>query len=368
MRTIHMIEANPQWNARVVYGDTDSVFVLLKGRDRPAAFKIGREIANMVTSQNPNPVKLTLEKVYQPCCLISKKRYVGYKYESSDQMVPKFDAKGIETVRRDGFPLQAEALEKVIRMLFETKDISKVRGYLEQLWNGMLMESLPLEKFIFAKEVRMGTYRMKPPAALVAEKAIAKDPRREPLYNERIRYVVVRGPPKARLMDRVVEPAVVLRGFGDKYRIDSEYYITKLLNKAVARITNLVGVDVHLWYQQLKRPRVARRMVSGQMSKNTLLAFYASRNCLVCGTESNHPYFCDSCRADAGWLIYELLARKRAQSNSLQQIRRKCRDCAFAVHDGESSCISLDCATMYLRRLTLRKTLFLQEISRLFDD
>lgn len=30
-RAIHLIEANSDWRARVIYGDTDSVFVLLQG-------------------------------------------------------------------------------------------------------------------------------------------------------------------------------------------------------------------------------------------------------------------------------------------------------------------------------------------------
>ena len=43
-------------------------------------------------------------KVFQPCVLITKKRYVGYMYETVDQKEPVFDAKGIETVRRDNCP------------------------------------------------------------------------------------------------------------------------------------------------------------------------------------------------------------------------------------------------------------------------
>jgi len=31
-RAIHLIEGRSEWRARVIYGDTDSVFVLLKGR------------------------------------------------------------------------------------------------------------------------------------------------------------------------------------------------------------------------------------------------------------------------------------------------------------------------------------------------
>lgn len=47
-------------------------------------------------------------QVYLPCVLQTKKRYVGYMYESLDQKNPVFDAKGIETVRRDGCPAVAK--------------------------------------------------------------------------------------------------------------------------------------------------------------------------------------------------------------------------------------------------------------------
>ena len=68
-RAIKLVEANEKWNVRVVYGDTDSMFVLVPGRNRDEAFRIGEEIAEAVTKQNPQPVKLKLEKVYQPCIL-----------------------------------------------------------------------------------------------------------------------------------------------------------------------------------------------------------------------------------------------------------------------------------------------------------
>ena len=46
-----------------------------------------------MTAANPPPVALKLEKVYQPCMLVTKKRYVGFIYESPSQKVPSFDAK-----------------------------------------------------------------------------------------------------------------------------------------------------------------------------------------------------------------------------------------------------------------------------------
>lgn len=90
-----------------------SLFVLLPGRSLSEAFKIGREMADLVTSESPMPVALKFEKVYFPSILMSKKRYCGYKYET-EGLPPVFDAKGIETVRRDGCMLASKILEKSI--------------------------------------------------------------------------------------------------------------------------------------------------------------------------------------------------------------------------------------------------------------
>lgn len=59
--------------------------------------------------------ELTEGQVYQPCVLMAKKRYVGYKYEYPDETEPTFDAKGIETVRRDGVPAQQKMVETCLK-------------------------------------------------------------------------------------------------------------------------------------------------------------------------------------------------------------------------------------------------------------
>ena len=46
-----------------------------------------------VTAANPAPVTLRLEKIYEPCMLVTKKRYVGFMHESPTQTVPSWDAK-----------------------------------------------------------------------------------------------------------------------------------------------------------------------------------------------------------------------------------------------------------------------------------
>ena len=69
---IRVIEKNEKWGGKVVYGDTDSVFVLLKGKTKEQAFDIGEEMAKVITEMNPKPMKLKFEKVYLPCILQMK--------------------------------------------------------------------------------------------------------------------------------------------------------------------------------------------------------------------------------------------------------------------------------------------------------
>jgi DNA polymerase zeta len=86
-------------------------------------------MATAVTAYLPAPMKLKFEKVYLPCILETKKRYVGFAYETPAQAQPAFDAKGIETVRRDGCPAVAKMLERTLRLLFTTRDLSRVKLY-----------------------------------------------------------------------------------------------------------------------------------------------------------------------------------------------------------------------------------------------
>lgn len=63
------MESTPKWGARVIYGDTDSLFILVPGKSKDDAFKVGYEIADAVTASNLSPIKLKFEKVLCPAIL-----------------------------------------------------------------------------------------------------------------------------------------------------------------------------------------------------------------------------------------------------------------------------------------------------------
>lgn len=45
------------------------------------------------------------------------------------------------------------------RILFRTQDLSQVKDYCCDSWSKLLDNKVSIQDFIFAKEVRMGTYR-----------------------------------------------------------------------------------------------------------------------------------------------------------------------------------------------------------------
>ena len=63
-QAIRVIDSTKKWGAKVVYGDTDSLFVYLPGKTKDQAFRIGSDIADVITRMNPAPIKLKFEKVF----------------------------------------------------------------------------------------------------------------------------------------------------------------------------------------------------------------------------------------------------------------------------------------------------------------
>ncbi|KAH8759500.1 hypothetical protein F5883DRAFT_606566 [Diaporthe sp. PMI_573] len=372
-RAIAYIHSVEKWGAEVVYGDTDSLFIHLKGRTRLQAFDIGNEIAKAITDMNPRPIKLKFEKVYHPCVLLAKKRYVGYKYESRDQVRPDFDAKGIETVRRDGTPAEQKIEEKALKILFETADLSQIKSYFQNQCDKIMRGQVSVQDFCFAKEVRLGTYSGKgppPPGALISTKRMLEDPRAEPQYGERVPYVVITGGPGARLIDRCVAPEDLLNN--DHVTLDAEYYITKNLIPPLERIFNLVGANVRQWFDEMPKVQRVRRVgaqapgPAGARKKFTLESYLHSASCAVCGAKvkvnnSNNNNngrqedgkdvaLCRGCRRDTAGSMLQLQTRLNTEERRYMEVVKVCQSCAALSPLDNVPCDSKDCPVFYTRR------------------
>lgn len=363
-RAIQMVGANKRWRSRVVYGDTDSMFVLVPGRTREQAFAIGAEIAAAVTAANPDPVKLKLEKIYQPSILQTKKRYVGYMYETADQPEPVYEAKGIETVRRDGCPAVAKMLEKTLKILFETRDVSAVKRYVCRQFTKIIGGRANLQDFTFAKEFR-GVAGYKPgasvPALELARRWLLSDRRAEPRRGERVPYVIVNGAPGVPLIRLVRSPLEFMADEG--LTINAVYYIGKAIVPALNRCLLLIGADAGQWYAELPRPQLARPLgkagdagaaaaATGLAKKSTIAQYFATTSCPTdCGAQTKQP-LCGDCQRQPHRTAVILTRKMALLDRRLGLLQRTCAACCADAGAGWSAserCASLDCPVLHVR-------------------
>lgn len=363
-KSIRLIE-DANVGAKVVYGDTDSLFVYLPGKSKDEAFSIGQELSLLVSNSFPDPIKLKFEKVYHPSVLLAKKRYVGLSYEPSNQDKPKFDAKGIETVRRDGIPAQQQIVKESLNILFSTKNLTKVKKYVTSQFLKLMSNEVEIKDFCFAKEVRYGTYKNEtsmPPGALVAHKKVPIDPRSVPQYRERVPYLVYMDSSTPRLRDRCVSPEDFVKSFNTRtpLKLDYEYYITKVLIPPLERIFGLMGVDIKKWYRELPKSNKWNLMDEGNVFYISNLV--SSKSCISCGAKmdlNSEGTVCNSCLL-LNEFVLSIPEAKRNYDRKFFQLSTTCNNCVstninslssglLKLYSGE--CVNRDCAVYYQKHV-----------------
>jgi DNA polymerase delta subunit 1 len=149
----------------VVYGDTDSVMVILnlgpeKRHDVHAHFEAASSLAAQISKVFRAPNELEFEKCYWPYALYSKKRYAGRMFASSPSKFDYIDVKGLALVRRDFAPIVKESSNAVLDILMHKQDaelaVQTARGYIEKVINEP--PGCDMTPYIMSKTLR-GSYK-----------------------------------------------------------------------------------------------------------------------------------------------------------------------------------------------------------------
>lgn len=131
----------------IIASNTDSVFLSMKFNrenfelNRKDAFKMGIICGDNLTEQifKRPPIELEFEKVYQPFILLTKKRYIGKKFEDTrDPLKLKtVTTAGIALTRRNYSQLVKKCYKEVIDCILDTGDLEKscdiYKNYIEQI-------------------------------------------------------------------------------------------------------------------------------------------------------------------------------------------------------------------------------------------
>ena len=335
--------------AEVIYGDTDSLFIRMPGRTHKQAFEFGEKFCKAVTSLNPPPVQLKLEKVYVGSIMQTMKRYCGMKFDSKDQKKPTFEAKGLEIIRRDQCALTQKVLKNALITLFK-HGIQAVKEFLFRQWSLIFAGNLPVSDFILTGRVR-SKYRggkEGPVQAVLARRLAEADPGRIIRHKQRLSYVIVATPGVTfRLKDCVLTPLELL-GRWDAYKIHSRYYIERHVNAALQRCLGLSPhfITVSEWFGACPKPRRRTHFWPIKSKRAMITAYFGNDFCSLCQRKcqadgSRSVVVCASCQKDLVSSVQSASATMNKIQNDANSIAKKCSKCSGCFESEDTFAVAI---------------------------
>lgn len=245
------------YDAEVIYGDTDSLFVKFAVKDEngnyitgkqavPRSRELGIEVSDKIKKILKKPHDLEWEKLFWPFILLSKKRYVGNMYEMDDN---KFKQKsmGIVLKRRDNANIVKKIYGGIIDTILNKQDIQGSITFLKDQLQMMIDGKCDINDLIITKALRA---EYKDPTRIahkvLAERIGDRDPGNKPQINDRIPYVYVKvdkkdAKDKVLQGERIEPPEYVKK---HNLTIDYGHYITNQIMKPILQVYGLVVEQV----------------------------------------------------------------------------------------------------------------------------
>lgn len=233
------------YEADVIYGDTDSIFCkfplkdcegnIVQGKDAlPYAIEIGKKVEKEIAKIMPKPQKLNYEKSLYPFILFSKKRYVGNLYEFD---VNKYKQKsmGIVLKRRDNAQIVKKIYGGVIDIILQKQDLGASIEFLKDELSDLVEGKAPITDLVITKNLR-ASYKDPSKIAhkVLADRIGSRDPGNRPVVNERIPYVYIKTNSTSGLQgDKIENPEFIVE---NKLVPDYLHYITNQIMKPLLQL------------------------------------------------------------------------------------------------------------------------------------
>jgi DNA polymerase delta subunit 1 len=374
IRTVE--EAFP--DLKVIYGDTDSVFVEYpEAWGREAVMQHSVEVLTpALNARLPERVRLKHEKVLGPLLLQHIRRYAAYEWKPDGSR--RLEMKGMEAVQRNTMPFVVRCMVSTITKVLDTPPAEAhewaavkdhVREQVEALMNNKVdISDLTLTRGLW----RLGEYDSKQPHVHLVEKIEQTDPRRRFRVGERVAYALVQRESDAPLYKKVEEPFVALQ---QQLQLDLGEYL-KQVRMPMVRLLQLVmpgAAAEGLFQVQFRRAQVGAKTSSPGAITKFFRASHAAQ-CLRCRatvTQSAHHGrrgggsggasgggsggsggrlpLCEKCRAMPG---FSLLSLRQAEAEAAVALTSAWAQCAACQRGGRHLpviCTNTSCPVNYKR-------------------
>ena len=206
---------------RVIYGDTDSLFVTYDEE------KIKRLIEFI---EKELGFEIKIDKIYKRVFFTeAKKRYAGLLADG------RIDIVGFEAVRGDWCELAKEVQSKIAEIVLRTGDIEKAIEYVQRVVKELKEGRIPMEKLVIWKTLskKLSEYSVEAAHVVAAKRMLEKGFKIS--VGDKIGYVIVKG--SGRLSQRAYPYFMVKPS-----QLDIDYYIDHQIIPAALRILGYFGI------------------------------------------------------------------------------------------------------------------------------
>lgn len=238
------------FNAQVIYGDTDSLFVYTGLEDIGLVRKLGMELKRDVNKKY-RTLEIEIDAIYRKMLLLKKKKYAALKVVdpiNPDKVVR--EVKGIDLVRHDWCDLSHDASEHFLSQIFQGKSsnvddaVGNVLAFLTDLASKVRNNQFSLSKYVITRALtkRPQDYPegVSLPHVMVATRLINEQAKRI-TPGDYIKYVICKSSDSKALYSsgsvamRAFHPDEVVKSEG-KLLIDVKYYLENQVLPPILRL------------------------------------------------------------------------------------------------------------------------------------
>jgi len=343
----YTMENGYKHDAKVIYGDTDSVMVRF-GVDTVAdAMELGREAAGLISQKFVAPIKLEFEKVYYPYLLINKKRYAGL-YFTKPEIYDKMDCKGLETVRRDNCPLVATVMNTCLERILVKRDPQGAIEFVKSVISDLLRNKMDISQLVITKELTKTEkeYAGKQAHVELAKKMMKRDAGTAPKLGDRVPYVIIAAAKGTPAFAKAEDPIYVLE---NNIPIDANYYLENQLSKPLTRIFEpILGEKTE---SVIQRGDHTRTKVLVTSKVGALAGFTKKRaTCISCRTllKDETEALCQYCLPKQAEIYLKEVSTLSELEVKFNRLWTQCQRCQGSLHE-DILCTSRDCPIFYMR-------------------
>lgn len=369
------------YDAIVIYGDTDSIFVKTAKADLVTLLERGLTMSKYVKQFLRAPHELAFEKMMWPFNLHKeKKRYEGKKYTiaidnvtqramfENGRPVPYCQktimATGIQSNRRDCCRFVANCIVGFLDLRIMKEDREGAIEFLHQEIRKAYNHELPWDEYILSAKLSkpMEEYAIKsvPKHVIVARKMRERDPENYPRAGTRVPYLVYKSTNVCKVTQRLEHPIYVME---NSYEIDIDYYVGHALRKAIYKIADNGMYTTQELNTLFNRNVYVTSRVSTAMGQGSVwrkLGIVVERKCAQCKKPCVLE-LCVECESKRDEIAKSVMQKKEELAKIQNDLDKTCIACVKEAFEGVEQveiedlvkgCKEFDCR-IYWKRIKL---------------